>query len=914
MKLIHKLILGFLIVALLIWVNGYLAVTNSKRLVKNYFINSSRSLAIELMKEIDSSVFRKIELFQEYSSDELLGDTLMKSNQDFDKLDDIMAYITEKDYEWTSAAKEEITPFMQNLINNKLSDELREKAEFYEIKYGYKTFGEIFVTNKYGANIAQTGKTTDYRQDDEEWWQSAKRDGLYIRDVDYDESSDMYSIDIGIGVEDYSGNFIGVLKFTLNIEEVANIMKELKLDDIHKRHNTMRFKLITKDGKLIYSSDKTNKFLEDVSSFLPEPGHLLPEHGHHYEDGSIITIKNDLHKELFVVQAHSDGFRDYKGLGWILILEHEADELFAPLTQLINRTLAVSLAVTILAVLLGILISSYITKSIKKLRDAAISIGKGDLDTRIEVNSSDEIGQLAKEFKHMTENLKTTTVRLDEYAREVEEHKRTEDLLLQSQQDWIDTFDTITDIITIQDNNYNIVRANKAAEKILKLPDSAINKAVKCFKHYHGTDTPPEGCQSCDSLNTGLPATFEIFEPHLNIFVEIKSIPRVDKNNKVKGLIHVARDITKRKHDEGLIQKQLNRLNTLRSIDKAIIGNTDLRIILDIFLEQVKAQLNIDAVSVLLLNKHTQILEYVAGKGFRSNTLKYTKLRLGESNAGRAAIERRTVTIPNLKKDINGFVRSKQFTNENFVSYFAVPLVAKGHVKGVLELFHRSPLGADPDWMEFLEAIVDQGAIAIDNANLLDELQQSNLELTLAYDTTIEGWSHAMDLRDKETEGHSQRVAEMTLRIARELGIKDENIVHIRRGALLHDLGKIGVPDSVLLKPGPLSEDEWAIMRRHPEYAYNMLYPIEHLRPAIDIPYYHHEKWDGTGYPKELKGEEIPLAARIFAIVDVWDALTSDRPYRPAWPKEKAIEHIRSLTGVHFDPKVAEVFFQCADG
>jgi HD-GYP domain-containing protein (c-di-GMP phosphodiesterase class II) len=170
-----------------------------------------------------------------------------------------------------------------------------------------------------------------------------------------------------------------------------------------------------------------------------------------------------------------------------------------------------------------------------------------------------------------------------------------------------------------------------------------------------------------------------------------------------------------------------------------------------------------------------------------------------------------------------------------------------------------------------------------------------------------------MDLRDKETEGHTQRVTEMTIYLAREMGIREKEIVHIRRGALLHDMGKMGVPDSVLLKPGPLTEDEWKIMKQHPVFAYVMLYPIEYLRPTIDIPYYHHEKWDGTGYPKGLKGEEIPLSARIFAIVDVWDALRSDRPYRKAWPKEKVSKHILSQSGTHFDPSLVRVFLGAVD-
>jgi putative nucleotidyltransferase with HDIG domain len=184
------------------------------------------------------------------------------------------------------------------------------------------------------------------------------------------------------------------------------------------------------------------------------------------------------------------------------------------------------------------------------------------------------------------------------------------------------------------------------------------------------------------------------------------------------------------------------------------------------------------------------------------------------------------------------------------------------------------------------------------------------LELIIAYDATIEGWARAMDLRDKETENHTRRVTEMTLSLAKALGIKDNETLHIRRGALLHDIGKMGVPDNILLKEGKLTEEEWILMRRHPQFAYEMLQPIKYLRQSLDIPYCHHEKWDGTGYPRGLKREQIPLAARIFAVVDVWDALTSDRPYRKGWSKQKALNHIREQSGKQFDPKVVDAFLE----
>ena len=189
------------------------------------------------------------------------------------------------------------------------------------------------------------------------------------------------------------------------------------------------------------------------------------------------------------------------------------------------------------------------------------------------------------------------------------------------------------------------------------------------------------------------------------------------------------------------------------------------------------------------------------------------------------------------------------------------------------------------------------------------KLREANIQLLNAYEATIEGLSHALDLRDRETEGHSQRVTEVTVRLAQALNISDEEIVRIRRGALLHDIGKIGVPDSILHKPDILTTEEWVIMRKHPQFAYDMLSPIEYLRPALDIPYSHHEKWDGSGYPRGLQGKDIPMSARLFAVADVWDALTSNRPYRPAWTEEQALTYIREQSGKHFDPQAVELFF-----
>jgi len=356
--------------------------------------------------------------------------------------------------------------------------------------------------------------------------------------------------------------------------------------------------------------------------------------------------------------------------------------------------------------------------------------------------------------------------------------------------------------------------------------------------------------------------------------------------------------------------RRVLQLQALRDVDAAIASSLDLRVILDVFLDKVTAQLRVEAGSVLLFNPHTLTFDYAAGRGFRGAALRHSRLRLGQGHAGRAALTGLIVNVPELAKDPGDFGQTPELLGEGFVAYWAVPLIAKGQVKGILEIFRRTPFAPDQEWLDFLATLAGQAAIAIDNVGLFNDLQRSNADLSLAYDTTLEGWSHALDLRDQETEGHTRRVVDMTIRLARAMSVPDADLTAFRRGALLHDIGKMAIPDSILLKPGPLTEDEWAIMRRHPQIAYDLLSPIVYLRPVLDIPYFHHEKWDGTGYPRGMKGEQIPLAARIFAVADVWDALRSDRPYRPAWPDAKAKAYILAEAGTFFDPEVVKVFVE----
>jgi putative nucleotidyltransferase with HDIG domain len=247
-------------------------------------------------------------------------------------------------------------------------------------------------------------------------------------------------------------------------------------------------------------------------------------------------------------------------------------------------------------------------------------------------------------------------------------------------------------------------------------------------------------------------------------------------------------------------------------------------------------------------------------------------------------------------------------------SILCVPLKLKAELIGVLYVDNRAHAGIFKEHdLELISAFADQAAVAINSARLFEDLQESHRELERAYQATLEGWVRALDLRDKETEGHTQRVTILTYRLARSMGVSDADLIHITRGALLHDIGKMAIPDGILLKPGELTEEERQLIQKHPTYAYEMLRPIDFLVPALDIPYCHHEKWDGTGYPRGLKGDEIPFAARIFPVIDVWDALTSDRPYRKAMPQDEVRKLVRAGSGKHFDPHVVEAFLDLKD-
>jgi len=347
----------------------------------------------------------------------------------------------------------------------------------------------------------------------------------------------------------------------------------------------------------------------------------------------------------------------------------------------------------------------------------------------------------------------------------------------------------------------------------------------------------------------------------------------------------------------------LQRMHSLSIVHATVSENLDLRTTLEMLLEQLRLQTGIHAAAFHLFDEKSGMFRLDTSFGF--------EIGIVVPPLGRDLILNRYRS--KLTELEEGGTRGRRFATmvaAGFESYLAVPLIANENILGVLEIYHKGDLPQRVDLDNFAEMLASQAAIAVDNTNLLKSLRSANKELTSAYDATIEGWARALDLRDHETEGHTRRVTEMTVDLAKLMDVPPNEIAHMKRGALLHDIGKMAIPDNVLLKEGELDQKEWIIMRRHPGIALDLLEPVSFLKPAIDIPFCHHEKWDGTGYPRGLKGKQIPLSARIFSVIDVWDALRSDRPYRKGWSREQAVHYISLQSGRHFDPEVTEIFLK----
>ena len=462
-------------------------------------------------------------------------------------------------------------------------------------------------------------------------------------------------------------------------------------------------------------------------------------------------------------------------------------------------------------------------------------------------------------------------------------------------------------IVLIDTENNRISDCNLNAQKLLGYSRSEL-LTMEIAKLMISNDLSEivELSNTTVADNQSLFETFLVRKGGTQIPVEISS--RLLELDEKQYVIIFLRNISERYQAEKNIQRQLHRISVLREIDVVIASSLDLSMSLDVLLEFVLGELEVDAADILVYEPTTMRLDVISQSGFHKSRSGFTKNSLSSSFAGKVALQKKQIFISSIDETERQRILPASEDDKEFVAYVALPLIARGETKGVLEIFHRVPLYEDQEWMGFAKALAGQAAIAIENITLFQNLKKANIDLSIAYDTTLEGWSKAVEFFDHDTVGHTHRVTELTMMLAVALGVSDSQLVHMRRGALLHDIGKMAIPGEILNKPGKLTDEERKIVQQHPQVAYKLLSPIPFLKPALEIPYCHHEKWDGSGYLRGLEKEEIPLAARIFSVVDVWDALTTDRPYRKAWTRDKTLDYIRAESGHFFDPSIVEVF------
>jgi two-component system sensor kinase FixL len=554
MKIGHKLSLGFVGLTLLIAATGYFSLQTGQSILEKAIGKNSADFAEQVLSNINKRIQRRIEDIQALTTNNIITNLTKQSNALFEKMPNPAGYIEQIDNQWNSACNE-ITMILDRLNTNPLTRHLQTLLAFYQNKYGFPVFSEIFITNKFGANIAQSNKTSDYFQADEDWWQIAAKDGLYMGNVEFDQSSNTSSIALASRIEDENGEFIGVIKGILNIQETFNIIHDAK---ITANFQTLQLYLLNKDGKIIYST-KDNELADNTANQLAAGR----KKNNFYRIG-----RNNAGKEMLFACAHSTSYDGLKDLGWIIVTETSAAEIFAPLARLKQTILFASIAVLGLALLASSLTYRSIVVPIAALKNTAIQIASGHLETNLAATSSDEIGQFTTSFTQMAHQLKKTITELND---EINQRKKSEEKLLDNQHFLDNIFDSIQDGIGIMDKDLNIIKVNAWMENEYRKRMPLVGK--KCFEAYQNRNSPCEGCPSVPTLKTGKPHSRVIPNPCTGVkaeWIELSAFPLKDHNGNIIGVIEYVKDITKRKRTEETLRDSEARFRII--LDNILTG------------------------------------------------------------------------------------------------------------------------------------------------------------------------------------------------------------------------------------------------------------------------------------------------------------------------------------------------------
>ncbi len=505
---------------------------------------------------------------------------------------------------------------------------------------------------------------------------------------------------------------------------------------------------------------------------------------------------------------------------------------------------------------------------------------------------------------------------------DITDQKRSVLELYEREKKFRSTVQQMSDGLLLIDQNGLIIEWNSASERITELPfKSVIGKPL--WKILHLLEIESRNSLDLkkiqnDILKAVTTGKSSMFKKPLEIAIHTKSgkdrillqsIFPIRTGSTIRlGII--SRDVTEEKLALQKVNHELNKLACLRSIDASILERSSAESTLDMIASICIDHLDVDGVIII-----TQLADGQLCSVFRSiidtadepivKTLKELQISVLEK-FGKKKFDLTTI------QQINGLELTG--TGKDTIRYRSIlPLYVNKKPNGFIQLLSTNPHPDDQEWRDYFVTLAGQTSLAIENVTLISNEEKAYNELLRAHEATIAGWSKALELRDEETKGHSDRVMYLACHLAKRAGLPPEKMTSFRRGVLLHDIGKMGIPDRILLKPGPLTEEEWVIMKTHPVLAYELLSTIPYLHDSLEVPYCHHERWDGSGYPRGLSGEEIPLSARIFAIVDVWDALISDRPYRKGWEPDRIRQYLIDNKAKLFDPILVDIFIELID-
>ena len=854
---------------------GLITTINYHRLSERLLYSTAEKVSIVASRTGQftlTQINNQVSLLKAIAISDNIKQTILEMNRIYDLMlyQDIEFYTTSQDQAWKNhdATSESL---VIEIYNNEISRYLRE------LQSAYRDNVEIFVTDSYGLNIAMTNRTTDYWQGDEIWWKTARAGKIYYSNPEFDESSTTWAMIVAMPIykSGFSGEVIGVVRGTIDITSVFDSIFNIQIGD------TGQGVFISNDGYIYHLVD--SKLRIDP---IPQSYQGLVEQA----DGLWVGEMPDIYGVSSIV-ALKKMENLGQSLGWVLVYIHKS-EVNKVLFSTLTGNIIIALILMIVLGVFSLVVSNSILMVLQNLKLDAYRLVDGDYSSKFSeklLHSNDpDISSLVDSFTKMKSAVQSRETALQSSEKQYRQLVETmsEGLVVIGEQGLIKYVNPrLCDLL-----GYS--RAEILDESIFNFFPSVRHDIIK--KQW--SDALQGPIQSYESVL--------LTKDHVELYVTISTQRQIADDGVINGVLAVITDISDRKKNELNLKRKLDELAGLRKIDTAILEKSSLADVVTTVLDQFQEHLKADGAVIYVFTPGEFEIQYAAGYVFEQK-IPFSKIEVNSECPKRYFSLKEGMEI---RGELQEHLLCKLFQEKDFQVMYIMPILINAQLNGFVELVYHEEIVFDEEWHSFFNGLITQTAVGISKIELMDHLQVRNKELNQAYDAAIEGWAKALELRDKETKGHSDRVVEVSLKMAEKHSFSGNALENFRRGALLHDIGKMGIPDHILYKPGTLDEGEWGIMRKHPEFAYKLLSDIPFLKEAIEIPYYHHERWDGSGYPQGLQGEDIPLAARIFAVADVWDALTSDRPYRAAWGEADAITYLKENRGILFDPKVVDQF------